>query len=370
MRPVDTQELLTILAEALTLPTLVPASAAQEVPLLFQGRHLAHLYRQATTKHGARSRLPRAVVDGQPMAMVILADGEWVRPLDPASGLTMVDRDSVGGATLGFARVAVRNTAVPTWFLGPGHSKALQLRALRTSLFRLHAEREALDGILKQLRRGTITYLPRSDAGDRLEDYLNTATRLVSREHWMGHSSAAIQQAFDASESAERPVDFLDLSERLAGARRQVALKVRRYVLTKSSRRVYSTIQIGGTVMDNRINISRSTVFDTNILQGRMDNVLNTLSQSSANDELKRAINTLADEVTQLVGALNDERVAEETTARFELIVSQAQRPHPLADAVRSAAEGLVRVAETVGHLAAPVAAAVKAVLDALRISS
>ena len=72
------------------------------------------------------------------------------------------------------------------WVLGSERATSQTIRNLRLCLLRLHAEQEVLVAFLGRLASGAIAYCPGKPVGERIDAYVNKATRRIDRSHWGG----------------------------------------------------------------------------------------------------------------------------------------------------------------------------------------
>jgi hypothetical protein len=408
--------LLAFAESALELPVRVPdtAIAAIAAPLATQGRRLAKLYEFATTARKHRdSRAPRLVEDGLPMLVVELADGE---PFPVPAEASSVDPGQIGGARAAFIWLMSSAGRLPVWFLNRGEASEAHIRSLRLCLLRLHAEQQSLDLVIKQLRRGSIQYVRDDDPGG-LSDYLNQATKRISRPTWGGISQSAIVDAFGAAEPV-RYDDSAGLMDRLEGARRQVAEKVDAYWRERTATRISQVFNTtGGTVNVANEQFNFSGTFNGTVVgkveAQTIDNSFNTVAASAASPELKEALKELHEQVKGMlkdVGAVTGEAAspptptapagtpatagtapdagggatpgapapagtspapagsgavldADEVMAYLEQLTKQAIATKPVKGFLEAAAKGLVDAAKLVASRAGPITAAVTTVL-------
>ncbi len=366
-RRIDEGSLIRLVVGVLEAPSLVHGSARPK-PLMQQGRDLAALYQTATTKHGATASVGRRVVeDGEPIVIVDAERTQFER--GSMRGTQRVPPDLVYGADLRFLRVKTDLGTVAVWMVSAGTSTKDESRALRLALLRLHAEREALKTVIHWIRRGAVTFDKPGDERDRLEDYLNDATRLVEKDRRGGVSQSAIRAALDAAFAVGEPDEALDLADQLQGAKKQVARKVLEHARFLSSSKTFEVVLVSRDYVNNSISIANSTLTNSNVLAAqRMDNVLNGFNRSSADDELKTAITELHEQAKALISRLDD-KSATEVSDRVAMITEQAGNERPLGDIVRAAATGLITLSSTVAGLADPVGLAVRHVLAAMKIA-
>ena len=199
--------------------------------LVRQGNRLSKLFSRATAAASESQTIRDSYVkDGRPV-LIVEFDLAEISKL-PAQ-VQIVDPHKVGGVQLGFTWLRGSAGLVGAWFIRRDKSNSLGHRRLRLCLLRLHAEREVLHSVLRQLDSGQIVYQANTEAGDNLDRYLNRAVTMVQRDQHYGVSQSAILEAFDAVESVEPATRLSDLTQRLSGARRQVIEKVDNYQMNR-----------------------------------------------------------------------------------------------------------------------------------------
>jgi hypothetical protein len=305
------------------------------------------------------------------MLLVQFAEDEGFPVPDKA---TRLDESVLGGARAAFIRLAVRPWGtVPAWFIAPGTAGPDRTRSLRLCLLRLHAEQEALDLILDQLRRGSIRYDPDTDIGSKITAYLNEATRRINKQSWGGVPQSAILAAIDAAESVRYIDDRSGVLDRLDGAQRQIRLKIEEYERRRRAERRVIVVQGGASYMeraDNSVTITNSQVSRTNISPGaRMEQVLMDFSGADVDQERKQAVADLHAEAKKLLEQLPDDKAKAQVEQRVEIITKQAEEDDPIEDIVRMAGQGLVEVGKKVEGMAEPISRVVNKVLDVLRFA-
>ena len=98
-------------------------------------------------------------------------------------------------------------------------------RDVRLAILRQHAQEETLDRILRWVATGALSYSPQTADGDRLENYINSATKVVNRAIYRGVDCGALRDALDAATFTQRQAIEIRRRERLDGMRRQVREK-------------------------------------------------------------------------------------------------------------------------------------------------
>lgn len=403
----DERKLLAIAQSALDLPVRVPDNATTSTtgPLAGQGPRLAALYAFASTTRRRRPdvRQLRLVGDGVPMLVVEFQDHE---PFATPKQAKIVDPGKVGGARAVFMWVKSKAGQVPVWFLARGNASEAHVRSLRLCILRLHAEQQALDLVLRQVQRESIRFVPEGDP-DALSDYLNAATRSISKAEWGGISQSAILDAFSAAESVDYGDESRELRARLAGVHRQVANKVEAYWHERTAARTAPVFNIGEGGILNQMNeqiIQSGTFHGTAVGKVNADQInssFNTVSNSAADPDMKQALENLHNEVKALlrdIGTLTGEQPvstdaraseptpsaaattpepesvpapitagntidAEEVMRALENLTKEALASKPGKRMLEAAAETLVDAGKLVAKHAAPIVAAVSAVL-------
>lgn len=346
-------------------------------PLVQQGRHLAQLYEQASTISAGSGNQPVTglVESGMP---VVIVEYERDEVVHLPKGVRMLDPGKAHGAQLGFAWISTVKGSVATWFISQGSSSEAQLRSLRLCLMRLHAEQEALDIVLRQIRRRRLSFQPGTESGDNFESYLNRATRVVQHDWTSGISQSAVLDAMNAADYVMHPADHAGFMAQLEGVRNQVRRKIEDY----QQRRGYGrevraiTYNVNGDLVENNQQIIHGGYFAGNVVNKiaaeRMENSLNTVVNSDASPTLKEALTALKGEVDSLVRQLERDPATrdqlEHVANLFETFSEQSIQKRPLKDVLIATGRGLVDVAKQFSEKITPIAQAVSAVLGILGI--
>jgi hypothetical protein len=373
-------ELFALVASFLDVPTTVTQVSGDRLhrPLMLQGSHLAELYARATVRwSGDPSPDTGLVEDGVPLVVIGLDDQEL--PELPES-VRLIDPANVHGASLGFTWLRTQHGTIGAWLLAYGSASREQLRSLRVCLLRLHAERQVLDLVLKQIRRGRLRFDPEDDSGEALQEYLNQATRLIQREQFFGVSQSALLAAFDAAEGVIPAADQAELLLQLDRARNQVRRKVEAYARDRAQIRTIKTVTVmqGGNYMEGSGQFITGGSFIGNVINKiaaqTIEDSFNTIANSGVSGELKASLTALHDEVARLTSELENRGASQETiedTARLlATFVEQATEKRPLQDVLVGAGKGLVDAAKAVSERVAPIAGAVGAVLKLLGVGA
>jgi hypothetical protein len=366
---VGVEELLRFAEAMLNLPSKARTWSGEfiENPLVLQGRRLAKLFAYATSYRNQFDfvKTARLVELGTPMLLIELDEDLEGSP----PSFVKVEAGDVQGCGLAFGRLRTIGGRYPMWVLSPGKAGQDQVRSLRICLLRLHAEREALNIVLNGLDREWIAFEPGTSAGDKLEEYLNEATRVIYRERWSNISKSAILQAFDSADKVEYPANRDQLLRRYEGARQQVWRKVQLYEYERKASRNITNVHVeaGGIGVEyNSQTITNSHVgIAINKQEAeRIEGSFNNFNGANPNDELKKAVAVLHEEVKNLVAKLPpNSPQREEVISNLETLTEQASKPKPLGNVLKVTGKGLIEAAQTVAEMVGPISTAVIGVL-------
>jgi hypothetical protein len=371
----DPLEVLTHIALLPTIvPRLSPADSAATMPraLAQQGGSLAELYFKAT------SRLPAP--------QVTALGREWLRFVGQGAPVLLAEcnpqaierlpqqfaRMSVHATTdvsLAFGKLRTAYGMLDAWLIGCSRSNSDCIRNLRLCLLRLHAEQQALALVLDRLSSGVIEYQPGSGSGDRLERYLNQATRLIDRKAWADIQQSEILAAFDAQEATEHSATSARLGEQLEGMRLQVRRKVMRF-----HKRAVTTIQIAPgasyvrkqTMQEKVIHIGAGTRINAPVvIADSIQNAFNTLTTSRLDDRVKALMEQLLTQVAEVARQAPRDR-AQELGENAEVLAKEIVREKPRRKWYELSAEGLKEAAEAIGQVGKPILETVSKLLPLL----
>ncbi|HJQ43365.1 MAG TPA: hypothetical protein VJ831_09790 [Jatrophihabitantaceae bacterium] len=356
-----------VLRSLLELPAFVPGEMqpAQPKQLITVGPYLARRFARATTKHHVEPAL-RLVEAGAPLAVVESLSWESATP---AQAVAAPDAVPHGGKVW----AAATGTAfghVETWYLGDlARSVA---RDARLTVLRRHAQEEVLDRVLRWATTGAIAYTPQSAEGDRFEEYVNNATKIVNRDTDRGIDQAPLREALEAATASKRPGVEARRRERLEGMRRQVRLKAERFLADREARKpifnVTGTVHVGDT---NFSGTFYGPVAGT-VYAEKMENSFNNLVSQQPDEAIRTALAELHTQVADLVGRLKDASPddAAEVADTLTSLTDEAAKAKPNKITLRSLGLGIVEAAKKVAEVAGPIAAAVGTVLKVFGIAA
>jgi hypothetical protein len=176
----------------LKLPVVIPPVSAKaaagvstqavSTELGKAGPPLARLYAASTIKHSPPVKLEEWwVLAGAPLLFLASRPLEHIRI--PYLGRT-VPRSQSLECDLAYHEIPYpeKGRSIRMWVMGlTGQTNYRDVRALKICLLRLHAEFEAIRLIGRNISSGKISIAPYSSQSNTLQDYLNEATRRVSR---------------------------------------------------------------------------------------------------------------------------------------------------------------------------------------------
>lgn len=272
---------------------------------------------------------------------------------------------------------------LPVWFLEVSTKTDLPLvRQIRVHLLRMHAEWECLKSVLRLISNKQIEVRPRTEASDRLQEYLLGCHRLLNRTSAYGQVPSQLlielQRFSDLVSPSEREV----LLSQLSGIRKNVLglvagmtkprSEANSHVHVVASTVVFGNVQrIGGdTVTSYNVSISGTNISVGDIVVAEnIQNSFNRVSKSSASEEVKTKLETLHKQVADLVGQLPPEK-AKTAADDLEVFSREAISAAPRRKWYELSAEGLIEAASTVAKMAAPITATVKSILGILGMAA
>lgn len=356
----------------LRLPAMVPrAGTGQSGGLFGQGPRLAARFRTASTPRPSGDR--GLVASGAPTVIVDLIGKDSVA-LPPS----LVDASAVtqGRVAVGFELARVRDSQIPTWYLGPAANADTDLhRNLRICLLRMHAEQEVLDRIITWVDDGELDFHPGSDAAQRLELYVDRATQLLDSTYKYGLKASAVRDAYAVGAAVSRADIVARRRQGLDGMRLQIRRKAEAFAAERDALRPQINIVGGDLVEGMKVDKSiHAGDINAPIAIDSTQTISNSFNAFAANrgdqDELLQQMTTLRDSITALVQALakQDPDAAKEVAETFQSFTEESGKQEPKKGTLRALGTSLIQTAQKVAEVAAPVASAVLGVLKVLGI--
>jgi hypothetical protein len=361
-----------VVRRLLGLPTIVPGGWADGTTkdLVLLGPYIAQRYARATTRNGQE---PAALVAaGDPIVVV-----QTTRILDatPVKGAVAAGNEAENRQPVFLATTRTPHGSIKTWYVDTADGGSAE-RNLRMALLRQHVQEEALDKILQWAVTGALTYMPNSPDGDRLDKYINDATKIINRNSYYGVDNKPLRDALDAATSTQRAAVEVRRRERLDGMRRQVREKAERFLAEREAQKPLLNIYGGMVMGDQNINTFSGTFTNSSvagtIYAKTMEGSFNSFAAQKPNDDLKSAVERLYAQVGDLVGKLKEEspEEAEEVAGTLSTITEEVGKDKPNKTILKSLGNGIVEVAKKFSELAGPVSTAVLAVLKIFGIAA
>lgn len=366
---------LMFLRDIAELSTLVPTGwrkitnkeIGKPSPLICQGRSLAELYYHATSQtlksdvqQGGERPWVRVVAPGSPV-VVVECSKNWVERLPSTFG--QIPESATGGAKVAFGKVNLGFGIVDTWILGFDRfnfETKSKMRNLRICLLRLHAEQQVLSVVLDRLGTDGLNYQAGSESGDRIESYLNRATRLIDRTSWGGIQQSQILATFDAIEATEKYSSHrISLEQRLNGMRLQVRRKIERF-----EKRAERTINVfdGATYIEEQqmtqnkiINVgSGATINAPIVVADTIQDSFNTLAEGKINEDVKKLMDKLLRDIAEAAKTAPDME-SKDLAESVAVLAKEVVRETPRRKWYELSIEGLKEAAEAIGEVGKPI---------------
>lgn len=389
-RDVDGTQALGLVREFLALPMTIakPVDAPRPRALIDQRHDVRRLYLLSSTPTQARERakdLEPLVSTLSPLVIVKYEFNSRTgrRECNPLPARAkIVDPSPFPTVLLSHTRLAVAGADVAVWFLGADDGDRINTRQVRLCILRLHAEQEVLRHVLSSLRSGRLQFKPRSDEGERLEKYLNEATRILAKAAWHGVAQDALRAVMNAFDGGVGKDERQVLLTSLEGARKQIKSKVDEFLIEQEDRREQSYyVKVDGTVtnaevviVDNRritktqIDMGKGNTFYGDVIAaGHIERSFNAAKEIKK-DDLQKTVEDLVKQVAAMASKLpNDEQKV--VARKLEHFTQEAKAEKPDRDLLKITGKGLVEAAKAVAEMAEPVGKAVMAVLGILGVA-
>ncbi|RRS10493.1 hypothetical protein EAG18_00200 [Pseudoalteromonas sp. J010] len=357
-------DVLSIAQDICQLPTLVFGKNGQTTKsgLILQGKHLAKNYALASqnrTNSAADLSLP-LVEACNPLILIELENEEasLAVTLEQTAGIVKVDEKNINGAKLFYCKLNVRKGCISTWILQKGTASNSQIRSLRMCLSRIHAEREVLDSILRQIKRGELLNKPSEFSVDKLDEYFNKRIKFLDRKSWYGIDQSEIINAIEATQKVVRKASNQQLISRYEGSRRQVFEKVRRYQERRNAHTINNIVKIkeGAIMVDKSLTIGG----DGNIVNiaENMENVTNSVnnnfSESIVDKNIEGLVKQLHEEIHKISQEVNPS-TAKKLARNAQSISDEITSEEPDKRWFELSLTGIKECAETLGSIANPI---------------
>lgn len=326
-------------------------------PLVAIGADLSRQYLHSTSNRKSQGELSAWwVVAGKP-AMIVEYDRDDA--IAPPPHARVVSSARVGATVLHHVWLEIAERRVSCWMLrcDDPASRTSEFRKLRIHLVRLHCERECLRLVLEAASRQQLaSTLPQAD---ELDDYLEGRLPLLTKPVSYGVEQSQLLEAAKSAWDAVLPGQ----SASFGALAQKTAKKVARYI-RRSETAASVVTQIIGTQMNTHIQLGNVTVSgDFNLVTAEnIQNSFNKAAGAPIEEDLKEALKTLTTQTAELAKHL-PAKAAETVSKDLATLTAEAVSTEPRKAWYEISAKGLVDAAKTVVELAAPVTAAVGAVL-------
>lgn len=275
---------------------------------------------------------------------------------------------------------------IRVWLLEfSGYSDFDVVRRLRLNLLRLHAEQECLKEILRLIAQHKIVFKVGTEASNCLQEYLNHATKIISKKKIYGLPQSEILKAALEYEDIVSEGERASLLSQLKKIRKNVFRKIENYTKheDKLPQDIYfinkptgDVIFVQGKVKVNKIErhtmtkisvtLGDGTVFHGDFVVAKnIEDSFNKAQESQVVDELREKLKELSSLIAKLCEQLPEER-AEEVARDLHSFVNEATGKKPRKKWYELSAKGLIEAAKTVVSISGPIVTTVKTVLSLL----
>ncbi len=362
----DYTDPLEIASFVLTLPTAIsPLSGAsrRERALILQSAGVAELYFRATTQlrsealHLLGRKWMNLVAGGTP---VVLIECKSAAIEDLPKEFVRIPPAGTSGVQLAFGRLHTRYGEIDAWVLGTSQALSKPIRNLRLCLLRLHAEQQVLSLVLDRLQTGAIAYRPGTESGDRLEHFLNDATRLIDRQSWAGIGQSQILAAMDAVQSTQ-PAARASLGSKLEGMRLQVRRKIEQFerrtaahfVTLLPGAQYFQNVE--GPVTQKVITIGPGTQITAPVVVAeQIERSFNQIARPSLDGGAKTLLEQLLKQVAEIAKTA-PAQISVELADNAESLSKEVARTKPRRKWYELSVEGLKEAAAAVGEVGKPI---------------
>jgi hypothetical protein len=384
----DGQSALALVSYCLSRQVRVAARGSQPTArscnFIDSPKQIATRYLNGTTGRTKESPVVPAswwVTPAPPLVLVEYSSDEIASLPRYARSLSsqMIEIDSE--VFLDYCPVKYSGQSFGCWFLGYGVGANRDLlRRMRIHLLRLHAERECLKQVLRQLAEGKIRVETGTPESDALQLYLNNCTRLLMRKSRFGLPTSRIlrvaQNADDIVATGER-VNILSAIQKI---RRNIYYNVQRFTASPIyPESVFYNITSNGDIHigkiaykgDEHVTEYNVSFGDHNVVQGdfvvasTIQNSFNRIDSSKVAPNLKESLKTLHQQIAEMTKQMDPVK-AQEAARDLQSFTDEAVSASPRQKWYSVTADGLLAAAKAVGEVAAPIITTVKAILAIL----
>lgn len=320
----------------------------QPGPLKDSGKRLAEHYLRSTTQNGNADRLPAWWVGhGRPVVVTEYLQGGYWRETD---ALPVVDSLQSAGIELRYRRDSTNG--IVQWFLGYDTSGTdfQKLRQLRLHLLRLHAERECLRYVIREIAVGHLS--PKEAAADRLDFYLLNTAKALGKEYRYGLPQGEILSSAYRADLLANEEDMINIMSALERSRFSVRVKVADLLQGLPSGAAQAPIQFAENMTN--INIGNNNQFLNSTVAGGITGSFNKIAGAELGEPLKMKLLELTEEIRRLSAKVDDE-IAVSLTTSLITVAEQANAGDAPDKSILSRSLGAIRdVALRIGTIGLP----------------
>jgi len=371
-RPIARYDLGLLLDRVARLRVRVPARSVDPCDLLQATGRLSTHFLTSTTKrlNGVRAATQNWWLEaGNPVVIVEHWTDEVSRSPRATKQVLELEAAGVRVSHAWFTHAGIR---VGCWMLERSLATDRDvIRRMRLHLLRLHAERECLRLVLRRVGSAQIPIVRETDASEALQRYLNETLALFSREDRDGLPQSELLKVASRAGDVVAPGERATLMQQLQPIRGNVLRKTERFVASiinsAASVHIINTLVQGDQNVANQITkIGDGNVFHGNVVTAQhIQGSFNTIEKSKVDDELRELLKQLTNSVTAMCNKLPPED-GERAARDLETLVTEAVSPQPRKKWYELSAQGLLDAAKSVGEIAAPVIATIKAISTVL----
>nr|WP_321253302.1 hypothetical protein [uncultured Ruegeria sp.] len=321
--------------------------------LIYQGQPLADLFQISTSANANEANDERCVVSGNPLILMECTSDAFDKL---PRNFNKVDPDETKGVRLAYGRSQGSLTDdIGIWFVDYGDASFEAVRSVRLCLARLHAEQEALASVLSGIQSGKIRHEPNTDQGNALENYLNEATKKLSKASAFGVSKSSIATAMHAAEVTAVGQKIEYLRDALETARTQVKRKVEIAALELTKRQVTKIFTSEVNMNTKTINIGAGAQVNAPVVVAEtIENSFQTIDRSNVGTDLKDAVSALLSEIARASEHMNSDQ-ANELARDAETLTKELASEKPRESWYNLALENIKKIAKDVGDVGVPI---------------
>lgn len=347
-------------------------------------KYIARDYLQRSTRQVKKESLGIKdwwFTSGTPLLVVEYEVGTDILELPKYVRYVQSDTLTSSNISASYMNVEFDGKEIGVWILGVKRLETDRklLRNLRLNLFRLHAEIESIKQVFRLIVQKNIIISRNTEPTERLQRYLTDSIKLLSKETRYGVPQSVFldiaQQGHDIISLGERGTLLYQLND----IRGQLLGSIKDFLETKEPFRepIYGISHVenvtiitnGGKYVGQELNISNSTVGDINqVAAESINNSFNKVAKSEVSDELKNKFKELSEQVAEMLKSLPEEK-HDDVTHNLEVLAKEATKKEPRKEWYELSANGLIEAANTVGEMAKPVIATIKAILPLLALA-